>query len=59
MLAEFAVLRRSWTVERTGAELMRNRRLAKDWEGLPATTGVWIELAMSRQTTKKLARSVI
>ncbi|MCB5175184.1 IS5/IS1182 family transposase, partial [Microvirga sp. SM9] len=33
------------------------RRLAKDWEGLPATTETWIYLAMSRLMTKRLAHA--
>jgi hypothetical protein len=46
------------SVERTFAWLVRNRRLAKDWEGLPATTETWIYLAMSRLMTKRLAHAV-
>jgi Transposase DDE domain len=45
------------SVERTFAWLVRNRRLAKDWEGLPATTETWIYLAMSRLMTKRLAHA--
>ena len=53
----FAVLPQRWIVERTFAWLVRNRRLAKDWEGLPATTETWIYLAMSRLMTKRLAHA--
>jgi hypothetical protein len=35
------------------AWLVRNHRLAKDWEGPPATSEAWIYLAMSRLMTKK------
>jgi transposase len=44
-------------VERTFAWLVRNRRLEKDWEGLPATTETWIYLAMCRLMTKRLAQA--
>ena len=57
MPSGFAVLPQRWIVERTFAWLVRNRRLAKDWEGLPATTETWIYLAMSRLMTKRLAHA--
>jgi putative transposase len=57
MPAGFSVLPQRWIVERTFAWLIRNRRLAKDWEGLPATTETWIYLAMSRLMTKRLAHA--
>jgi len=57
MPAGFSVLPKRWIVERTFAWLMRNRRLAKDWERLSATTETWIYLAMSRVMTKKLAHA--
>jgi transposase len=57
MLAGFSVLPQRWIVERTFAWLIRNRRLAKDWEGLPAITETWIFLALSRLMTKRLAHA--
>jgi putative transposase len=53
----FSVLPKRWVIERTLAWLSRNRRLAKDWERLPATTETWIYLAMSRLMTKRLAHA--
>ena len=58
MPSGYAVLPQRWIVERTFAWLVRNRRLDKDWEGLPATTETWIYLAMSRLMTKRLAHAV-
>ena len=55
MPAGFTVLPRRWVVERTLAWLSRNRRLAKDWEKLAATTETWIDLAMSRLMAKRIA----
>jgi transposase len=55
MTSGFAVLPQRWIVERTFAWLVRNRRLAKHWEGLPATMETWIYLAMSRLMIKRLA----
>ena len=55
MPAGFAGLPKRWIIERTFASLVRNRRLAKDWERFSATTETWIDLAMSRLTTKRLA----
>jgi transposase len=57
MPTRFAILPQRWIVERTFAWLARNRRLAKDWEGLPATTETWIYLAMCRLMTKRLAHA--
>ena len=53
----FSVLPQRWIVERTFAWLIRNRRLAKDWERLSATTETWIYLAMCRLMTKRLAHA--
>jgi putative transposase len=53
----FSILPQRWIVERTFAWLIRNRRLAKDWERLSATTETWIYLAMSRLMTKRLAHA--
>ena len=55
MPAGFAPLPKRWIIERTFAWLMRNRRLARDWERLSATTETWIYLAMCRLMTKRLA----
>jgi len=46
---------RRWVVERTFAWLGRNRRLSKDYEGLPSTEEAWIALAMSRILWQRLA----
>jgi putative transposase len=43
-------------VERTFAWLGRNRRLTKDFEGLPGTTEAWCYLGMSRLILRRLAR---
>jgi len=53
----FSVLPRRWVVERTLAWLSRNRRLARDWERLSATSETWIYLAMSRLMAKRLAHA--
>jgi putative transposase len=53
----FSILPQRWIVERTFAWLARNRRLAKDWERLSATTETWIYLAMCRLMTKRLAHA--
>jgi transposase len=51
----FHVLPRRWVVERTFAWLVMHRRLAKDYEELPATSEALIYLAMSRLMVKRLA----
>lgn len=55
MSGGFVVLPQRWIVERTFAWLVRNRRLAKDWEPLPATTETWIDLALCRLMTKRFS----
>lgn len=52
----FVVLPRRWVVERTFAWLGRNRRLAKDVEGLIATSTAHLYLAAIRLLTRRLAR---
>lgn len=42
----FTILARRWVVERTFAWDGRNRRLSKDYEGLPATEEAFIYLGM-------------
>ena len=50
----FAVIPRRWTVERTFAWLLRNRRLSKDYEELAETTEAWVYLAMIRLMLRRL-----
>jgi putative transposase len=47
IVPRFAVVPRRWVVERTYAWLGRYRRLAKDYEYLPATSESTVYLAMS------------
>ena len=55
----FAVLPRRWVAgarwARTFAWLGRNRRLSKDYEGLPATHEAWVQVAMIHLMLKRLA----
>jgi putative transposase len=53
-LKAFVVLPRRWVVERTFAWLGRNRRLAKDYEGLTETEEAWLYLAMIPLMLKRL-----
>ena len=50
----FEVLPRRWVVERTFAWIGRNRRLAKDFEGI-AQTAAYIKLAMIGLMLRRLA----
>lgn len=51
----FQVLPRRWVVERTFAWLVLYRRLAKDYEELPATGEALIYVAMARLMVRRLA----
>jgi transposase len=51
----FAVLPRRWVVERTFGWLMRCRRLARDYERLPATSEALIKWSMIGIMTRRLA----
>jgi transposase len=53
-LPAFTVLPRRWVVERTFGWLGLNRRLSKDYEGVPETTEAWIYLSMSRLLLRRL-----
>ena len=49
------VLPRRWVVERTFAWIGRNRRLAKDFEGIAQTAAAYIKLAMIGLMLRRLA----
>lgn len=49
------VMPRRWVVERTFAWLCRNRRLSKDYEGLPRTGEALIAMAMVRLMARRLS----
>ncbi len=51
----FQVLPRRWVVERTFGWLVRHRRLARDYERLPATSEAMIKVAMIRMMATRLA----
>ena len=51
----FQVLPRRWVVERTFGWINRERRLSKDYERLPSTTEAWVDVAMVRLMTRRLA----
>ena len=50
----FQVIPRRWVVERTFAWLSRSRRLARDYERLPATGEAMIHAAMSRIMLRRI-----
>jgi putative transposase len=52
---DFQVLPKRWIVERTFAWLVRQRRLARDYERLPETSQAFIHLAMIRLMLRRLA----
>ena len=56
-LRTFQVLPRRWVVERTFGWLNLQRRLSKDYEGLPETTEAWVYTAMTGLMLRRLARS--
>ena len=53
----FHVLKWRWIVERTFAWLATWRRLAKDYEVLPASEEAWIYVAMIRIMLRRLAQT--
>ena len=57
VVPRFAVVPRRWVVERTFAWLGRFRRLAKDYEYLPATSENAVYLAMSVILLRRAARA--
>jgi transposase len=50
----FAVLPRRWVVERTFSWIDQNRRMSKDYEGLPESGEAFIYVAMSRLMVRRL-----
>lgn len=55
----FKVLPRRWVVERSFGWLVRDRRLARDYERLTATSEVMIKVAMIRLMLVRLAEHVL
>ena len=49
----FVVLPRRWVVERTFAWLMRNRRLARDYERLTGSSEAMVQVAMIHLMLKR------
>ncbi|MFJ3975878.1 IS5 family transposase [Streptomyces sp. NPDC090021] len=52
----FVVLPRRWVAERTFAWLMNSRRLARDYETLPASSEAMIRWSMVTRMSRRLAR---
>ena len=52
----FQVLPKRWVIERTNAWVSRNRRLARDYERLPATSEAFIYIAMIRIGLRRLSQ---
>jgi putative transposase len=52
----FQVLPNRWVIERTHAWISRNRRLARDYERLAASSEAFIYIAMARLGLRRLAR---
>lgn len=55
----FQVLPRRWVVERTFGWLVRNRRLARDYERLPVNSETMIKIAMIRLMSTRLAGQAV
>lgn len=53
----FQVQRKRWIVERTFGWLIRSRRLARDYEGLPSSSEAFIQVASIRLFLTRLAPS--
>ena len=51
----FQSLPKRWLIERTFAWLVRQRRLARDYERLPETSASWNYAAMTRLMVRRLA----
>ncbi|MFG2715734.1 transposase [Streptomyces goshikiensis] len=55
-MAGFVVLPRRWVAERTFAWLINSRRLARDYETLPATSEPMIRWSMVTRMSRRLGR---
>lgn len=53
----FQVLPKRWVIERTNAWVSRNRRMARDYEHLAATSEAFIYVLMIRLGLRRLART--
>jgi putative transposase len=54
-IAGFKILPKRWVVERTFGWLMRNRRLARDYEKTVTSAESWVYIAMIRLQLRRLA----